>query len=193
LGYNRRPPSKSGTSPRKLPDITFIYALYDKTQGRQPTQAELSLNLNNLNFSGGNRVAFVKDFLSGRPQVQPPAPQALATKEVANSLKNYQKQMASFAAWGLYAEQSLLIVRSNASLKTIEQYQVPGRENRPEQQRLADEVLGNCNRLNLLAVQIRDRAQRTNQSLVEANRLLDEANQLQRLAEQLLNQIRQPR
>jgi len=174
-------------------DITFIYALYDKTQGRQPTQAELSLNLNNLNLSGGNRVAFVKDFLSGRPQVQPPAPQALATKEVANSLKNYQKQMASFAAWGLYAEQSLLIVRSNASLKTIEQYQVPGRENRPEQQRLADEVLGNCNRLNLLAVQIRDRAQRTNQSLVDANRLLDEANQLQRLAEQLLNQIRQPR
>lgn len=174
-------------------DITFIYALCEKVQGRQPTQAELSRYLTNLNQSAGNRVAFVKDFLTGRPQVQPPAPQALSTKEVSNSLKNYQKQMASFAAWGLYAEQSSLIFRSNASLKTIEQYEIPGRQNRPEQQRLAEEVLGNCNRLNELAVQIRERAQRTNQRLVEANRLVDEANQLKRWADQLLGQIRQPR
>jgi hypothetical protein len=170
-------------------DVTFIYALFEKTLGRQPNQTELSRLLSNLNQSGPNRVAFVKEFLSGRPTTVAPGTQNLMTKEVTNSLTSYQKQLAPFVSWGFYVEQSSLIFRSTASIKSIEQYQVPGRENRREQKRLAEDVLNNSIRLNELAVQLRDRAERTNKSVREASKLCEEANKLQSLADQLLYQI----
>lgn len=174
-------------------DVTFIYALYDKTQGRQPSQTELTQALALLGRYGSNRVAFVKEFLGGSYQVVNPGPSSLMTRELTAALTSYQKQLTPFVAWGFYGEQSSLVFKSAASIKLIEQYEIPGRENRREQQRLADEVLRNCSRLNELASQLRDRAERTNQYVREANRLRDDANQLQRMADQLLYQINQRR
>jgi hypothetical protein len=174
-------------------DIAFLYALFDKTANRQPSSSELSGALADLNRYGSNRVGFVKQFLDSRPEAIPPYPQGLPTNEVSSALTRYQKQMASFVTWGMYLEQSALISKSNASIKLIEQYEVPGRENRREQQRLAEEILKNSNRLNQLAWQIRDRAERTNKLVQEAGKLSVEANVLDNAVNRLVQQVVRPR
>jgi len=93
----------------------------------------------------------------------------------------------------MYLEQSALISKSNASIKLIEQYEVPGRENRREQQRLAEEILKNSNRLNQLSGQIRDRAERTNKLVQEAGKLSVEANVLDNAVNRLVQQVVRPR
>lgn len=174
-------------------DVAFLYALFEKTASRQPSPSELSRALADLNRYGSNRVGFVKEFLSGRPEVVAPVPQGLSTKEVSTALTRYQKQMTPFATWGQYLEQSAAIFKASASLKLIEQYEVPGRENRREQQKLADEVLKNSNRLSQLAGQIRERAERTNTSVREARKLSEDANILSNAANQLVQQVVRPR
>jgi|GEM_PF-3452504 len=170
-------------------DVGFIYSLYEKTAGRQPSQAELSRALADLGQYGSNRVAFVKAFLGGRPEVLPPVSQGLSTKEILSAMTSYQKQMSSFATWGLYGEQSALIFKSSAAVKRIEQYEVPGRENRREQQRLADEVLKNSNQLLVLAKQIRDRAERSNTLVREARKLSEEATRIKNASDLLVQEL----
>lgn len=174
-------------------DVAFLYALFDKTAGRQPSSSELSRALADLNRYGSNRVGFVKQFLGGRPEIVVPAPQGLSTKEVSSALTRYQKQMAPFATWGMYLEQSAIIFKSNAAIKLIEQYEVPGRENRREQQRLADEILKNSNRLIQLAGQVRERANQTNKLVREAGKLSEEAKILDNAANRLAQQLVRPR
>lgn len=174
-------------------DVEFLYALFDKTASRQPSSSELARSLADLNRYGSNRVGFVKEFLRGRPEVVVPTTQGLSTKEVSAALTKYQKQMASFATWGMYVEQSAIIFKSNASIKLIEQYEIPGRENRREQQKLADDILKNTNRLSQLAGQIRERAERTNSLVREASSLTVDANNLTNAANRLSQQIARPR
>jgi hypothetical protein len=174
-------------------DVAFIYALFEQTSSRQPNPSELSRALADLNRYGSNRVGFVKEFLGGRPEAVAPVPQGLSTKEVSAALTRYQKQMTPFVTWGQYLEQSAAIFKANASIKLIEQYEVPGRENRREQQKLADEVLKNSNRLTQLSGQIRDRAERTNALVREARKLSEDADSVRNAAEQLSRQVSRPR
>lgn len=174
-------------------DVAFIYALFEQVFSRQPSPSELSRAIADLNRYGSNRVGFVKEFLGGRPEPVPPAPQGLSTKEVSSALNRYQKQMTPFVTWGQYLEQSGVIFKANASLKLIEQYEIPGRENRREQQKLADEVVKNSNRLTQLAGQIRDRAERTNTLVREARKLSEDADSVRNAADQLARQVVRPR
>lgn len=170
-------------------DVGFVYALYDKVFGRQPTQSELSRTLSDLSSYGGNRVPFVKSFLANRPNVAPPPSQGLSTKELLSTMTSYQKQMSSFVTWGFYGEQSATLFKSIANVKRIEQYEVPGRENRQEQQRLASEVQKNSDRLVQIAQQIRDRADRTNSMSREASKLMEDANRLKSAADRLIREV----